>query len=178
MSTSESTFLTLDAHAVSTWSGSSEYDGLEAVIAALAKGSQMVSAKVQSAALADALGATGETNVQGEVVQFLDTFASDTFVEVLSQSGRVAAVGSEEIEDTVVVGDSPQHNYIVQMDPLDGSSNIDVAVSIGSIFGIWKRSADEAVTDSSLLRLGCEQVAAAYVVYGSCTPSSYHHRGA
>ena len=125
------------------------------------------SAKVQAAALADALGATGETNVQGEVVQFLDTFASDTFVDVLSQSGRVAAVGSEEIEDTVVVGDSPQHHYIVQMDPLDGSSNIDVAVSIGSIFGIWKRGADEAVTDSSLLRLGREQVAAMW--YGSCT---------
>ena len=66
-------------------------------------------------------------------------------------------------------GDSPKHNYIVQMDPLDGSSNIDVAISIGSIFGIWKRRAGEPVTDASLLRPGNEQVAAAYAVYGSST---------
>lgn len=177
MSTSESEFMTLDAHCTSTWDRSSEYDGLKVVISALAQGSQMVSAKVQAATLADVIGSTGETNVQGEVVQFLDTFASDVLVEVLQQCGRVAAVGSEEIEDTFVVGNSPQHTYIVQMDPLDGSSNIDVAVSIGSIFGIWKRCGDEAVTNTSLLRRGSEQVAAAYVVYGSCTTMVVATRG-
>ena len=91
--------------------------------------------------------------------------------------GRVAAVGSEEIEGAVIVGNEPQHNYIVQMDPLDGSSNIDVAVSIGSIFGIWKRDAKEHVTETSLLRPGHEQVAAAYVVYGSCTSLVVATRG-
>ncbi len=173
----ELSFKTLSAYAASVWKGSQEYDGLETVIAALADGAQKVQAKVQAAALADALGATGETNVQGEVVQILDTFSSDTFVDVLGESGRVAAIGSEEIEETLVVGDGPRHDYIVQMDPLDGSSNIDVGVSIGSIFGIWKRNADEPITDSSLLRQGSEQVAAAYVVYGSCTPMVVATRG-
>ena len=119
MSTPKSGFTTLDSYTAAAWGQGSDYNGLETVIAALADGAQQVQAKVQAAALADALGATGETNVQGEVVQFLDTFASDTFVEVLAKSGRVAAVGSEEIEETVVVGDGSGHDYIVQMDPLD-----------------------------------------------------------
>lgn len=159
----------LSDYAASEWRGSDEYDGLDAVVEALADGSQKVHAKVQAAALANVLGATGDTNVQGEVVQILDAFASDTFVDVLAKSGRVAAVGSEEIEEAVVVGDSPKHDYLVQLDPLDGSSNIDVAVSIGSIFGIWKREPGQPVTDASLLRPGNEQVAAVYMVYGSST---------
>ena len=158
---------TLSAYMSTAWSGDGRYDGLDAVIAAIAEGAQQIQQKVQAATLAGVIGATGETNVQGEIVQLLDTAASDTFVDVLSGSGRVAAIGCEEIEDTVVVGDGPRHGYIVQMDPLDGSSNIDVAVSIGSIFGIWSRRAGEPVSDASLLRPGKEQVAAAYVVYGS-----------
>ena len=119
--------------------------------------------------MTDALGVTGEVNVQGEIVQRLDTASSDTFVETLSQSGHVAAIGCEEIEDPVIVEGEVADGYIVLMDPLDGSSNIDVAVSIGSIFGIWKRRPGETVNDDSLLRPGNEQVAAAYVVYGSST---------
>ena len=160
---------TLSAYMSTAWSGDGRYDGLDAVIEAIAEGAQQIQQKVQAATLADVIGTTGETNVQGEIVQLLDTAASDTFVDVLRNSGRVAAVGSEEIEDTVVIGDGPQHSYIVQMDPLDGSSNIDVAVSIGSIFGIWRRRDDEPVSDASLLRPGNEQVAAAYAVYGSST---------
>ena len=168
-STQSSSYKTLTNYVASAFSSEAELDGLSAVIEAIASGVLQVQEKVQAAALADILGTTGDINVQGEIVQKLDTFASDTLVDVLSQSGRVAAVGCEEIEDTVVVGDSPKHNYIVQMDPLDGSSNIDVAISIGSIFGIWKRRAGEPVTDASLLRPGNEQVAAAYAVYGSST---------
>ena len=82
------------------------------------------------------IGSTGEVNVQGEIVQKLDALASETFVNTLSACGCVAAIGSEEIAKTVIVGDDPEHRYLVQMDPLDGSSNIDVAVSIGSIFGV------------------------------------------
>ena len=119
--------------------------------------------------MTDALGVTGEVNVQGEIVQRLDTASSDTFVETLSQSGQVAAIGCEEIEDPVIVEGEVANGYIVLMDPLDGSSNIDVAVSIGSIFGIWIRRPGEIVNDDSLLRPGNEQVAAAYVVYGSST---------
>jgi len=143
--------------------------GLEAVIMAIAEGARRIQQQVQQAALTDALGVTGGVNVQGEIVQRLDTASSDTFVETLSQSGHVAAIGCEEIEDPVIVEGEVADGYIVLMDPLDGSSNIDVAVSIGSIFGIWKRRPGETVNDDSLLRPGNEQVAAAYVVYGSST---------
>jgi fructose-1,6-bisphosphatase I len=160
---------TLSTYMSTAWSGDARYEGLDAVMAAIAEGAQQIQQKVQAATLAGVIGTTGETNVQGEIVQLLDTAASDTFVDVLSGNGRVAAIGCEEIDDTVVVGDGPRHSYIVQMDPLDGSSNIDVAVSIGSIFGIWSRRPGEPVSDASLLRPGKEQVAAAYVVYGSST---------
>jgi len=143
--------------------------GLEAVIMAIAEGARRIQQQVQQAALTDTLGVTGEVNVQGEIVQRLDTASSDTFVETLSQSGQVAAIGCEEIEDPVIVEGEVANGYIVLMDPLDGSSNIDVAVSIGSIFGIWIRRLGEIVNDDSLLRPGNEQVAAAYVVYGSST---------
>ncbi|PKB70298.1 MAG: hypothetical protein BZY77_00840 [SAR202 cluster bacterium Io17-Chloro-G5] len=143
--------------------------GLEAVIMAIAEGARRIQQQVQQAALTDTLGVTGEVNVQGEIVQRLDTASSDTFVETLSQSGQVAAIGCEEIEDPVIVEGEVANGYIVLMDPLDGSSNIDVAVSIGSIFGIWIRRPGEIVNDDSLLRPGNEQVAAAYVVYGSST---------
>ena len=144
-------------------------EGLDAVIMAIAEGSQRIQQQIQQASLADVLGSTGETNVQGETVQRLDTASSDIFVETLSQSGHVAAIGCEEIERPVIVEGEVADGYIVLMDPLDGSSNIDVAVSIGSIFGIWQRRPDETVNDDSLLRPGNEQVAAAYVVYGSST---------
>ena len=115
------------------------------------------------------MGATGETNVQGELVQRLDQASSDIFVETLSSSGHVAAIGCEEIEKPVIVEGEVADGYIVLMDPLDGSSNIDVAVSIGSIFGIWKKNPGETVGEDSLLKPGNEQVAAVYVVYGSST---------
>jgi fructose-1,6-bisphosphatase I len=119
--------------------------------------------------LADNLGTTGETNVQNEIVQRLDKASSDIFVETLSHSGQVAAIGCEEIEMPVIVQGNTGDGYIVLMDPLDGSSNIDVAVTIGSIFGIWRKKSGETVNDDSLLRPGSEQVGAAYVVYGSST---------
>ena len=102
-------------------------------------------------------------------MQRLDAAGSDIFVGLLGGSGRVAAIGSEEIEDPVVAGEDRAQAYIVQMDPVDGSSNIDVAVTIGSIFGIWRRSPGEPVDGGALLRRGREQTAAAYVVYGSST---------
>ncbi|MQF99024.1 MAG: fructose-1,6-bisphosphatase [SAR202 cluster bacterium] len=159
---------TLSDYVAGSFKGS-ELDGLDAVISAIAEGSAHVHSQVQAAALADALGTTGETNVQGEIVQRLDKSSSDTFVDVLNGCGRVAVIGCEEIEDPVIAGDSNLHEYIVLMDPLDGSSNIDVAVSIGSIFGIWRRNLGEEVNNDSLLKPGSEQIAAAYVVYGSST---------
>lgn len=160
---------TLQEFVTSDWEGNGQHEGLDAVIMAIAEGSIRVQRQVQQASLADALGTTGETNVQGEIVQRLDTASSDIFVETLSQSGHVAVIGCEEIEKPVIVEGLVSDGYIVLMDPLDGSSNIDVAVSIGSIFGIWQKKPGETVNEDSLLRPGNEQVAAAYVVYGSST---------
>ena len=161
--------LSLSEFMKTSWSRDDSLAGLDAVIDAIAEGARLVQEQVQAAAVADMLGATGETNVQGEVVQKLDAAGSDIFVEVLTRTGRVAALGSEEIEDPVIGDDDASQTYIVQMDPVDGSSNIDVAVTIGSIFGIWRRSPREPVTAGSMLRPGRDQVAAAYVIYGSST---------
>ena len=143
---------TLSDYVAGSFKGS-ELDGLDAVISAISEGSAHVHSQVQAAAIADVLGTTGEINVQGEIVQRLDKSSSDTFVDVLKGCGRVAVIGCEEIEDPVIAGDSDLHEYIVLMDPLDGSSNIDVAVSIGSIFGIWRRNPGEEVNNDSQ---GCD----------------------
>ena len=160
---------TLREYVITKWEDKGQNQGLGAVIMAIADGSRRVQEQVQQAALADVLGTTGATNVQGETVQRLDEASSNIFIETLSQSGHVAAIGCEEIENPVIVEGDVADGFIVLMDPLDGSSNIDVAVSIGSIFGIWQKNPGEAVNDASLLRKGNEQVAAAYVVYGSST---------
>ena len=160
---------TLREYLTASWGGDGQLAGLDAVVMAIAEGSCQVQEHVQSAALGGVLGVTGEINVQGEIVERLDQISSDTFVRVLSESGAVAAIGCEEIEQPVFVDHTNNDSYLVLMDPLDGSSNIDVAVSIGSIFGIWRKSSDGEVTEASLLRPGNEQVAAVYVVYGSST---------
>ena len=160
---------TLTDYVDSAWGDDPAYGGLHTVVAAIAEGARLVQEKVQAAAIADVLGTTGDVNVQGEVVQILDEQSSDIFVDVLSKSGAVAAVGSEEIAEGVILGDEDAQRYVVLMDPLDGSSNIDVAVSIGSIFGIWKREQGEDVTAESMLSPGSKQVAAVYAVYGSST---------
>ena len=159
----------LQEYLTSEGMGQGHNSGLGAVIMAIAEGSCQIQQQVRQAALADNLGTTGETNVQNEIVQRLDKASSDIFVETLSQSGQVAAIGCEEIEMPVIVQGNTGDGYIVLMDPLDGSSNIDVAVTIGSIFGIWRKKSGETVNDDSLLRPGSEQVGAAYVVYGSST---------
>ena len=160
---------TLTEYVDSAWGDDPTYEGMAQVVAAIAEGTRLVQEKVQAAAIADVLGTTGDVNVQGEVVQILDEQSSDIFVDVLSKSGAVAAVGSEEIAEGVIVGNDDAQRYVVLMDPLDGSSNIDVAVSIGSIFGIWKRELGEDVTAGTMLSPGSEQIAAVYAVYGSST---------
>ena len=152
-----------------SWIDNVSLKGLDQVVKAIADGTRLVHEQVQSAALADVLGGTGDINVQGEFVQKLDAFGSDIFVDLLSRSGRVAAVVSEEIEDPVLPGYGADQTFIVHTDPVDGSSNIDVAISIGSIFGIWARSIDDEVSRDTLLRPGNEQVAAVYSIYGSST---------
>jgi fructose-1,6-bisphosphatase I len=152
----------------STWSGNAELEGLDAVIRAIADGIRRVHDLVQAAALADVLGTTGQTNVQGEIVQKLDVAGSDIFVDVLSNSGWVAAVVSEELEDPIVSTSSGDRAFITCIDPVDGSSNLDVGVSVGSIFGIWRKGPGGPISEI-ILRPGRDQIAAAYAVYGSST---------
>ncbi len=144
-------------------------DGFLTVVDAIAAGAKQVDALTRRAALAGVLGDTGETNVQGEIVQVLDEAGTDAFVNSLHDCGAVAALACEELEEAVFVSDAEDHPYLVLFDPVDGSSNIDVAVTIGSIFAIYRRVDKGAVTEASLLRPGREQCAAVYVVYGSST---------
>ena len=141
--------ISLEEYATSKWLGNGQTDGLADVLLAIADGSIRVQQQVRQATLVDALGTTGDTNVGGAIVHRLDKARSANFVETLSQSRHVAAIGCEEIEMPVIVDSNVDNGYIVLMDPLDGSSNIDVAVSIGSIFGIWQKKPNETVNDHS-----------------------------
>ncbi len=138
---------------------------------------KLVSREVNRAGIAeDILGLTGEFNVQGEEVQKLDEYANETFIKVLSQSGKVCAIGSEENETAVIVPKEQQTSgkYIFMMDPLDGSSNIDVNVGIGTIFAVYKKvSSGDTVTDEDLLQKADQQVVSGYILYGSSTMFVY-----
>jgi len=134
--------------------------------------SKIISLEVNSAGIGEnILGLTGKINVQGEEVQKLDEFSDITFTKIVGKSETVCAITSEEKEDPYIIPteDNPG-KYIFMMDPLDGSSNIDVNVNIGTIFSIYKKkSAGNEVTDEDLLQRGGEQIAAGYIVYGSST---------
>ncbi len=132
--------------------------------------SKIVNREVNKAGLADILGDAGEINVQGENVKKLDVFANERFISALSVGGECCAVASEENEDIVLVENEMSKNakYVVAIDPLDGSSNIDVNVSVGTIFSIYRRiSLSGPGTIEDFLQQGTEQVAAGYVIYGS-----------
>jgi fructose-1,6-bisphosphatase I len=133
----------------------------------------MVDREVNRAGLADHIrGAQGSDNVQGEQQQKLDVYANDLFIRLLSDLGQVCAVASEENDDIVHFDNGA--NYVVTMDPLDGSSNIDVNVSIGTIFSIYRRrSSGPKATLADVLQPGHAQVAAGYIIYGSSTMLVY-----
>jgi fructose-1,6-bisphosphatase I len=138
--------------------------------------SKIVSHQVNRAGLAGILGDAGSTNVQDESQQKLDVIADDTFMRILSAGKSVAGIGSEEQEEAIICGDDGKNGkYIVLIDPLDGSSNIDVNVSIGTIFSIYRRVTPmgEPIGESDFLQKGTEQVAAGYVLYGSSTMLVY-----
>ncbi len=132
-----------------------------------------VNVEVNKAGLVDILGDTGNINIQGEEVKKMDEFANDQFVGVLRHGISCAGVASEELDDIVVFDDPISNNskYICMFDPLDGSSNIDVNVSIGTIFSIYRRVTEigTPATEQDFLQLGNKQVAAGYVIYGSST---------
>ena len=129
---------------------------------------KMIAAEIRKAGLADIYGAAGATNVQGEAQQKLDVFANEAMLHCLGLRDSVAALISEENDEPVTFGQHDGGKYIIVFDPLDGSSNIDVNVNVGTIFSIFKKPAGASV-ESVLLQPGTSQVAAGYVLYGPST---------
>jgi len=136
---------------------------------------KMVEARIRTAGLSDALGAFGATNVQGEQQQKLDVYANQALLHCLGLRDSVAALVSEEDEEPVTFDRSVDTGkYIIVFDPLDGSSNIDVNVNVGTIFSVLRRQTSHGSNlDASILRPGRGQVAAGYVVYGPSTVLVY-----
>jgi len=139
---------------------------------------KMVNHEVNKAGLVDITGAIGSTNIQGEDQQKLDVIANDIFIKSLVNRDIVCGIASEENDDFIQVSGAKNDNntnYVVLIDPLDGSSNIDVNVSVGTIFSIYRRvtAVGTPVTEEDFLQPGNQQVAAGYVVYGTSTMLVY-----
>lgn len=137
---------------------------------------KVVNREVNKAGLVDILGSTDNFNVHGEQMKKLDVFANEQLINALRYSGKCCGIGSEENEEFIPVDNeySKDGAYIVLFDPLDGSSNIDVNVSIGTIFSIYKRKTETGkCTIEDFLQPGIDQVAAGYVIYGSSTMLVY-----
>jgi fructose-1,6-bisphosphatase I len=166
----------LTSHLLSSHGHTADARDLAAIINQIVFASKIISREINKAGLAeDILGSTGKTNIQDEEVQKLDEFANDLMIKLLSDMPRVRALGSEELDQMI---DLEQHKstgkYIVLMDPLDGSSNIDVNVSVGTIFVIFKKqSKGSAFTKADYLQTGEQAVAAGYILYGSSTMLVY-----
>lgn len=139
---------------------------------------RVVSYKLNKAGLADILGTVGNTNVQGEEQKKLDVYANDVFIQTLVNREIVCGIASEENDNFITIqGLDEGHNnkYVVLMDPLDGSSNIEVNVSVGTIFSIYRRISPigSPVTEEDFLQPGVNQVAAGYILYGTSTMIVY-----
>jgi len=136
---------------------------------------KIISREVNKAGLVEILGATDEENIQGETVMKLDAFAQDRIFKAMDHGGNLCCMASEEVEHIIPIPSQfAKGNYILVFDPLDGSSNIDKNVSVGTIFGVFRRvtSAGDGKLED-VLQKGCKQVAAGYVVYGSSTMLVY-----
>jgi fructose-1,6-bisphosphatase I len=139
----------------------------------IALAGKIINVEINKSGLLDIAGAYGTTNVQGEEQQKLDVIANIRFIRALKNGGQVCAIVSEEDDEIVEINQNS--NYVVAMDPLDGSSNIDVNVSIGTIFSIYRRVSPNGspVTKEDVLQKGEKQVAAGYILYGSSTMMVY-----
>lgn len=150
---------------------------LTALLSAIKLGAKIIHRDINKAGLVDILGTNGIANIQGETQMKLDLYANEKLKAALKARGEVAGIASEEEDDIVIFeGDRAENaKYVVLMDPLDGSSNIDVNVSVGTIFSIYRRITPTGcpVTEQDFLQPGNRQVAAGYVVYGSSTMLVY-----
>jgi fructose-1,6-bisphosphatase I len=139
---------------------------------------KVVNYEVNKAGLVDILGTAGDTNVQGESQQKLDVYANEKFIQMLTNRNIVCGIASEEEDHFIAINSNDknhQNKYIVLIDPLDGSSNIDVNVSVGTIFSVYRRvtNVGTTVTLDDFLQKGSEQVAAGYIIYGTSTMLVY-----
>ena len=151
---------------------------LSRIINSIRLAAKVVNYKVNKAGLVDIIGAVGEQNIQGEDQQKLDVYANEIFIQTLINREIVCGIASEENDEFITVaGNDNCHNnkYVVLMDPLDGSSNIDVNVSLGTIFSVYRRISPVGtpVTIEDFLQPGVNQVAAGYVIYGTSTMLVY-----
>ncbi|WP_026754685.1 class 1 fructose-bisphosphatase [Sediminibacter sp. Hel_I_10] len=151
---------------------------LSRLINSIRLAAKVVNHEVNKAGLVDILGAAGDTNIQGEDQQKLDVYANKKFIQTLTKRNIVCGIASEEEDDFIAINSQDENHgnkYIVLIDPLDGSSNIDVNVSVGTIFSIYRRvtPVGTAVTIEDFLQKGSQQVAAGYIVYGTSTMIVY-----
>ncbi|WP_396602406.1 class 1 fructose-bisphosphatase [Algibacter sp. R77976] len=151
---------------------------LSSLINSIRLAAKVVNHEVNKAGLVDIIGKAGDTNIQGEDQQKLDVYANDKFIQTLTNRNIVCGIASEEEDDFICINsqdENHQNKYIVLIDPLDGSSNIDVNVSVGTIFSIYRRitPVGTPVQIEDFLQKGSEQVAAGYVVYGTSTMLVY-----
>lgn len=151
---------------------------LSRIINSIRLAAKVVNYKVNQAGLVDIIGAVGEQNIQGEEQQKLDVYANEIFIQTLINREIVCGIASEENDDFITIEGSDNGNnnkYVVLMDPLDGSSNIDVNVSVGTIFSVYRRITPigTPVTLDDFLQPGINQVAAGYVIYGTSTMLVY-----
>ena len=151
---------------------------LSRLINSIRLAAKVVNHEVNKAGLVDITGGAGDTNIQGEDQQKLDVYANDKFIETLTNREIVCGIASEENDDFITITGQKNDNknkYVVMIDPLDGSSNIDVNVSVGTIFSIYRRVTEPGspVTIKDFLQKGDNQVAAGYIVYGTSTMIVY-----
>jgi fructose-1,6-bisphosphatase I len=168
--------ITIDRHIIEAERQFPEATGaFSNILYDIALAGKMISREVRRAGLVDILGYTGGTNVHGETVKKLDEYAHDVIFKALDHCGHLAVMASEEAEDPLPIPPQfPTGSYVLLYDPLDGSSNIDVNVSVGTIFSIHRKISNaERGTLEDLLQPGYRQVAAGYVVYGSSTMLVY-----
>jgi len=144
--------------------------GLRLLLEVVARACKRISLAVNKGALGDVMGSADSANVQGEIQKKLDIIANEVLIEANEWGGHLAAMASEEMEGIHVVPNRyPQGEYLLLFDPLDGSSNIDVNVSIGTIFSVLKKPDGAGVSEQDFLQAGTRQVAAGYCVYGPQT---------
>lgn len=181
MSTINRQVLTLDEFTIQQLRNFPKATGeLSSLLRDIGLAAKRINVEVNKAGLVDILGDYGSINVQGEEVKKLDVFANNQMMGVLQHGISCAGIGSEEMDEVVVFDDevSNQSKYVVLFDPLDGSGNIDVNVSIGTIFSVYRRVSEigKPCTKEDFMQPGVKQIAAGYVIYGSSTMLVYATR--